>query len=271
MATPSNREKARQIASQQKAQERRFKIALWGVVTAVALIAVIAVVATILNSDDALPVAEDQRVPESITATQAFQIPGPGNDSAEAVRVDYFFDPQCPACQAFSEQAGSTMKEHVKNGDIDLHIHPVSFMGGNTSNNYSGQAANAVVTVHEHNPEQTLEFLSAIFDAEFFPAGGPETRTSEELMAQAQDAGVPEETAALFNARHYFDWIEENTQQQMARDDLFPDGGFGTPAIFIGGEETEEGTLTGDITKLQFTRGSDAGQDLTDAIEAAQE
>lgn len=267
----SAREKARNSVAKQQREDRKFKYMLWGIVAAVAVIAVVAIIVTIQNSEDTMTITED-RTPENITASSALQIPGDGNDNPDAVRVDYFFDPQCHACQTFSENAGDTVQEFVDSGAIDLHVHPVSFMGGNANNDYSGQAANAVVTVHEEAPEHTLDFVSAIYEEDFFPQGGPDTRTSDEISAQAIDAGIPENIAHEFTHRYYHDWVKSNTDVQMERSDFFPEGNFGTPAIFMNvGEENGDGTVDGDFFQLQLSSGSDMGQVFADGVARAQD
>lgn len=280
MAEKSAREKARDKAT--KNSKDRSTARIWGVIGGVAVgvaAAGFAIYTVAGNDQDAAPtpteevsVAPGTEIPSTATSSGAFQIPGTGNESDTAIRVDYYFDPACPACQMFDEQVGDTVAEYVENGDIDLHIHPVSFLGDRSENDYSGLAANAIVAVHEHEPEHTLAFKTAIYDSDFFPQGGTDTRTAEELADLATEIGVSEEVSEGFSDRVYQTWVTDNTDTQINRPDFFPTGDFGTPAVFIGAEEEQEdGTVAGNVTRVDLQSGDGMKDAFVTAIENAKE
>lgn len=173
----------------------------------------------------------------------------------DSVRVDLFFDPQCPGCGALDRAIGPELTELSKEGEIDLYLSPVSFLDNAGRDRYSSRAANAVITVAEESPENLGEFVNAIYEEDFQPAeGGGETRSDEELIAEAVNVGVSQESAEKIKNHSYFKWIEENTEKQTNRKDLFS-AGFSTPSIFLNVSYNENNEAQG-FKKLDFSNGS---------------
>lgn len=274
MAELSNREKDRQMAAQQNKKSQKIATIIIVIIAAVLLVGT-AILLSVINNDDSIIVTDDQTTEQQVetldftTPSGALQIPT-DNLREDAVRVDYFFDPHCPACQMFSVQGGGTLMHLSDTGEIDLYVHPVTFLGQRSDNDYSGLAANAVVTVYEHAPEQTLEFMKAIYDPEFFPMDG--TRDTEELIDVAVTVGVAEEDAQKIADLSHYDWAKMNTTRQQERDDFFPAGDFGTPAVFVSNAtEDGEGQLDGEISRVDFGNGQDIERSLQDAINSMRE
>src|SRR5580693_462166 len=59
------------------------------------------------------------------------------------VRVDAFIDFLCPFCRQFELSSGPTLARLVADGQISLAYHPMNFLDGASSTNYSTRSAAA--------------------------------------------------------------------------------------------------------------------------------
>jgi len=196
-------------------------------------------------------------VPEKVDENGAFRAVQTKNNelSKDAVRVDLFFDPQCPGCGAMDRAIGSDLRELSETGEIDLYLSPVAFLDNSGYNRYSTRATNAVVTVAEESPENLVKYINAIYSEEFQPAeGGADRRTDDDLINEAVEVGVPQDSANKIKNHSYFKWIEETTELQTNRQDLFA-GGFSTPSLFLNVEYSEDNKAI-NFKKLDFSNGS---------------
>lgn len=200
----------------------------------------------------------EQLTPETAAGTGSFMIRNEPND--DAVRVEYFFDPQCPACGVVEGHIGESLDRLVESGEIELHVYPVSFLDESSTDNYSSRAANAIVTVLEKSPEHALAFISRIFEENFQPNQGQAymSVTDEDLIDAAVEVGVPEDIAETFKQKHYIDWTLENTEKQINRKDFFKND-FSTPSIFLNANydhnSVDDDVWTAkDFTKVAFDR-----------------
>jgi protein-disulfide isomerase len=210
----------------------------------VALIVIGGTVGIIVGTNTASPApvatAEEQLTPKNVTAEGAFHITTEGvvaptaERQAGAVRLDMFIDPQCPACGLVERGIGDEVKKLVDTGAVDLYLTPVSFLDRASSDRYSTRATNALITVAEDAPAQTLPFMQALFTEENQPGEGGAYRpvSAEKLASIAESVGVPSDVASTFGEGRYITWVEEHTEKQLARTDLFPDG-FATPGVFF--------------------------------------
>lgn len=157
----------------------------------------------------------------------------PGGDNGDAVVVDLFFDYTCSHCTEFEELHAEEISTLASSGAVTVVLHSVKILGSD----WADVVNNALATVLNNEPEQTLAFHKAAFDvyAEAIAANSADYLTVENLISHAQDAGVSTETTDLFaaaiEANTYSEWTELSTE-------TFSDNGLtGTPAVLINGEE----------------------------------
>lgn len=252
------RQRAAEMRKQAKKKARRDKIvrvsALVSVIAVlIGLTGYIAVTAHNKKDSEGWTQASTQLTPKNFDEHGAFQVKS-DNLKSSATRVDDFFDPLCPGCGAVHRASGDRMKELVKSGDIDLRLSPVSFLDEASTDKYSTRAINAFVTVAENSPEHALEFLSALYRKDFQPQEGTQNYgqkpvTDQALVEAAVGAGVPADVAKTIPEHRYADWINNTSEKQVKRSDLFPSG-FSTPAIFTGVKYSSDGKASG--TKIDF-------------------
>ena len=164
------------------------------------------------------------------------------------VTVSVYLDFLCPSCGQFERANGSTLAEAIDAGTAKVEMHPMSFLDDlSAGTKYSTRAANAFVTVANHDPATALEFSQLLFAQQ--PAENSPGLTDATLAELASQAGAPADVVASFGKQTYQPWVEKITKQ------AFDSGITGTPTVKINGE-----TFTGDL----YTAGP-----LTEAITAA--
>lgn len=252
------RAKAKDIISAQKKKEKRTRliIAVTGSVIGLVFLGLVSFFAIqdAKTSKTEASVVGAQATPVLADANGAFYVSKDGKTNAPAadstaIRVDNFFDPQCPGCGVIDRGIGDRLEELVQNGEIDLYMNPVSFLDRASSDRYSTRAVNAVVTVAEKSPDHLLKFVNSIYQKDFQPAEGGLRVSDDKLAERAISVGVPEAVANEFKNHSYFDWIEKNSATQMERQDYFSEG-FSTPSIFLD-SKIENGVASG-FTRVEF-------------------
>ncbi|MDR2454179.1 MAG: DsbA family protein, partial [Bifidobacteriaceae bacterium] len=95
----------------------------------------------------------------------------PGGPQAEAqVRVDVVSDYICPYCKRFDEQVGAQLDQALKDGQITLVLHPLGYLDGFSTTEYSSRAARAATAVASLDPDHFGAFDQALWDNQ--PAEG---------------------------------------------------------------------------------------------------
>ena len=177
-------------------------------------------------------------------------IAGGSEANEDAVRIDLYEDPICPACGAFNFYTGEELTALRESGDIALYYHPISYFD-NTSRNtkYSTRAVNALATVAEYDPANFEAFWHALFLGQ--PEEGTKGLTNEEIAAIATEAGVSAEAIAKIADGEFTEWVASVTE-------LASKAGVGsTPSIllngsmFPAGQWAQAGTFTWSVDYIQ--------------------
>jgi protein-disulfide isomerase len=257
-ATAVARANAKALVHAQRKKEKRNRILI------TVAVSVVAIIFLGLISFFSIQDAKNAKIEASATGVQvvpaladsngSFYVSKDGKTSkpeadSKAIRVDVFFDPQCPGCGVVERGIGDRLAELVQTEEIDLYLSPVSFLDNASVDRYSSRAVNAVVTVAEKSPGNLLKFVNALYAKNFQPAEGGASVSDEKLAAQAISVGVPEAVANEFKNHSYFDWIAKNSQTQMDRTDYFS-AGFSTPSVFLN-SKVQNGVAS-DFTKVVF-------------------
>ncbi|MDR1823872.1 MAG: thioredoxin domain-containing protein [Bifidobacteriaceae bacterium] len=143
-----------------------------------------------------------------------------------AVEVDVVSDYICPYCQRLEMAQGYNFGVAMREGRIQLVLHPLGYLDGYSTTNYSSRAANAAVTIASLAPEQFWEFNSLLWRNQ--PAEGGPGLSDEELAQLAAQAGVPQDVIDILPTQPYADWVAEGTAQVSAASDFG-----GTPWVLM--------------------------------------
>lgn len=230
----------------------------WFVIIAVIILTAVSFVAfSLIQSSDKNEVSESKQIaPSRADANGAFFIPNPeapiqGKVNPDSVRVDMFFDLQCPGCGIVDRAIGERVQELVESDEISLYLTPVAFLDSASEDRYSTRAANAFVTVAQESPEHALPFMHSLYAEDVQPGEGNDyaSLSDEDLARIAIESGVSESVAETFSEHKYFKWISESTLFQQNREDLFSTG-FSTPSVFLGATLVDD-SATG-AKRVQF-------------------
>lgn len=248
---PTGRDALRQRQQDAATTDRRVTIAI-----RTAWIAGLAVIALLIGVTTWSLVGARTGNTSGVVAADGLTAPAPATDSGaimigkpEAkVTVTVFLDFMCPYCGQFERANGTALAAAVDNGTAKLEVHPMSFLDELSSGTqYSTRAANAFVTVANHDTTTAQAFSQLLFAQQ--PAENSAGLTDATLAELASRAGAPADVVAAFPKQTYQPWVAKITKQ------AFDSGITGTPTVRINGQ-----TFTGDL----YTAGP-----LAEAIKAA--
>jgi protein-disulfide isomerase len=142
------------------------------------------------------------------------------------VRVDAFIDFLCPFCRQFELSSGPTLARLVADGQISLAYHPMNFLDGASSTNYSTRSAAASGCAADQG--RFAEYARALFVNQP-PEGGPGLSDAE-LAAVGQAAGLAEASfTSCLSDGPYLDWPQYVTERAIAL------GVEATPTVLVAG------------------------------------
>ena len=129
-------------------------------------------------------------------------------------------------------------------GQINLEIHPMSFMDEYSTDEYSSRATGAILYIasNDDNPDHLLKFISNIYAEDFQPGEASEYKSvkNKALKQQAIDAGVPQSVADKAFNGEYRKWMDAINLYTPKRPELWQVSGsnkgvMSTPTITING------------------------------------
>ncbi|TFD62871.1 DUF4190 domain-containing protein [Cryobacterium suzukii] len=125
-----------------------------------------------------------------------------------AVIIDEYVDPMCPFCAQFEQTNGDLLAAGVASGVITLRVHSLTFLDRlSEGTNYSSRASAALTCQATLNPDQTLEFLAALFANQ--PLEETAGLSNRELADLAPGAVSIADCA---EAGDYQGWSQHNTE-----------------------------------------------------------
>jgi protein-disulfide isomerase len=161
------------------------------------------------------------RIPAGATPEGDGVITGDG-----PVRVDAFIDFLCPFCRRFELSAGVALADLITARLISLAYHPMNFLDGASTTNYSTRAAAASACAADQG--RFLEYAHAIFLRQ--PAEGGPGLTNAELAGIGRDLGLPDATfASCVSEATYLEWPPYVTARATAL------GVEATPTVLVAG------------------------------------
>lgn len=304
------REKARLAQEAEKKREKRNRLMLQGGIVLVVL-AVLGVVALVLSQtmkpagpgpmnmiSGGFTVGQDLKVAETPALQEGEERQARNADwSQTPIDVTTYVDYSCPGCGAFEQQYGSVLEQYAGSGDITLTVYPVNFLDANSlGTKYSTRAANLVSCVVEQQPDFAFAVHNRLLSAGVQPGGDIGWYTDDQLVEQAEAAGVAANTslrqcvkdqsfAGFINGnwkaaseKGLLDLAEgaqlfanPNTGELQAADS--PQRLVSTPTVIINGQQwlqSRDGELEAYILKLksQLEGDPDQAADEADAAES---
>jgi len=237
------RAKARDLREKRASGEKRKKLLVTvGIALGIVLVVAGTVYAIVIAmSAPNEKVDNSKKVPANVTKLGGVVI---GKDlkiaSAAEIeatnRVVIYQDYQCPICQLFEVPNSSQLKTWAESGLATIEIHPISFLDGQSLNNYSSRATNAAFCVANSQPERFFAVNSALYANQ--PAEQSAGPSDSELKSTLSGAGVTmnAEMNTCIDQKRYAKFIENRTAEALSKPAVtgteIPTG---TPYILVNG------------------------------------
>jgi protein-disulfide isomerase len=222
--------RARAVAAEklarQRAAERRRKATFGALIAAAVLVAAALIGVAVYSTQDKAPANFD--VPAGGDKT------GIAIGKADAkVTVDLYIDYQCPHCKEFEDAAGPTIDKLVADGTARFVYHPVAYLDGASTTEYSTRASAAAGCAADAGVFP--EFTKALFANQ--PAEGSAGLDNAKLIELGKAAGASSgDFATCVNDGKYRDWTAALTETASKQ------GITGTPTVLVAGKALETPT-----------------------------
>lgn len=252
MSTPKNSANRReQLRLEQERAAREKKVRTWVTVGIIGVVLVVAIsLVAVVVSRSGSNGGSDGTAGGS-GAAQGGAIDGTALIAGKTdapVTVDIYQDYMCPYCGQFERANRADIESLVADGTVRLNIHLMNFLDPQSGGSkYSTRAANAMVTVAQHEPDKVVAFNAALYDHQ--PAEGSQGLSDDEIAQLAKGVGVTDATTAMFAAGENDAFVDASNQAAAAA------GVQSTPTVKINGAE--------------FTGNLYAAGDFKTAVEAA--
>lgn len=191
---------------------------------------------TAASPDSYAALQQVKSVPRNATSRGGLLLRPVHQADARIPTVEIYVDPMCPACGEVDRTLNATLTTLWNAGQIAMELHPVSFLDGASTDEYSTRAASALAYVGERDPQHALEFMGKLFAQDHQPSESDyRPIANRQIMRWAVEAGVPTAVAASAVNGRYMERVKKSTSYTIARKDLqSPDrGGFATPLIRV--------------------------------------
>lgn len=236
-------EAARRMREQQ-AREKRQKQLKWGIGVVLAVVLVGALTATVLILNKGYPIHQ----PKAEATKSALVLTE--KDKKPKVKLELYEDFICPACGSFqtepvSETApktnGEAIEQAVQEGKVELKFHPLNFLSGASTTNYSLRAASAVTCAADEG--KFFAYEKALFTNQ--PPEGGEGLSDKELidLGEGEAVGMGDGFAKCVKDKRYYGWVNELTDKALA------EGIESTPSVKLNGEMVESKNFTAAFDK----------------------
>lgn len=198
------RDQARAAREQEKKREKRNRLFLQGGIV-IGILAILGIVALVLTQSmkPAGPGPANMASGAAIFTKDLKVVEGPALASGEKreapkvnrdelpLDVTVYADYMCPACGAFEQQYGTMLENYVGAGDIELGIYPLNFLDSASQGaKYSTRAGNLFAAVVAQQPDKAFALHTRLLSADVQPKEGTTGLTDDQLLEQAEAAGV---------------------------------------------------------------------------------
>lgn len=220
----STRTRTQQLREQREraAREKRVRTIVTVGIVGVSVLALVGVlVFAVVGAQRA---ATTSAQPMNVGAVDGYTLVVGADDAP--VTLDVYQDYLCPYCGQFERANRADLATLVADSTVRVRIHPMAFLDAQSAGSrYSSRAANAAVTVAQHEPDKLLAFDAALYAQQ--PSEGQTGLTDDQLVEIARGVGVSAATTSLFAGESNAGFVEAATQA------AFSDGVQGTPTVKI--------------------------------------
>ncbi|TXK19349.1 thioredoxin domain-containing protein [Homoserinibacter sp. GY 40078] len=267
-AREAAKERARELRTQHKKQERRRRLVLQLSVVGVSLVVLGVVVVTLVTmnqsptrgplnmASDGIKIGQDLKAVRTV-AIKSGETPAPSEANPDGViDIQLYVDYLCANCGTFEQNNSEQLRKWVEDGAATLEIHPIALLTTKSNGTqYSLRAANAAACVAEYSPDAFLAFHESLFVAQ--PEEGTEGLSDEELVDRAELAGATSiaRIDACVTSKRFVPWVQAATVRALNG----PIPGADIPAI------TTAPTILVDGKQLAYTKDFDP-QELALAV-----
>ena len=186
------RAKARAMREAQKRSASQRKLII--LLSAIVGVAVIATAIFFTIKNEATNPAPTAGVPANMSFDGGIKIGkdlkviNDANAQKDVPNIIVYEDLQCPNCRDFEVPNSAQLRDWVATGKYTLQIHPITFLDGNSPNEYSSRAASAMMCVANSSPDSFFDYNSKLYSNQ--PEEGSMGHSNEELANLAQQAGI---------------------------------------------------------------------------------
>lgn len=163
-------------------------------------------------------------------------LPTKTDEAKKGNQIVIYQDYQCPICKYFEDPNASQIKSWVDSGGATIEFHPISFLDGQSLNEYSSRATNAAFCVANSQPEKFFDVNTALY------ANQPEENTAgpndSELKGTLAAAGVEinAEMTNCIDQKRYSKYIENRTAEAFSQPAVTgTEVPGGTPYVLVNG------------------------------------
>ncbi|MGH8876422.1 MAG: DsbA family protein [Stackebrandtia sp.] len=160
--------------------------------------------------------------------------------------VEIYLDFICPACGRFQLENGPALETAIEDGKATVIMHPLNFLEGASTTDYSSRAAGASVCAADEG--EFFPYYQALMNEQ--PPEGGEGLSDDELTEFGADLGFGKGFADCVVDGEYRGWVDEMTDKALS------DGIEATPTITVDGKGVE---ATEFPQEFQQAIGSDKG------------
>jgi protein-disulfide isomerase len=249
------RAKARELR-EKKAQVDKRKRILISIGLAVGIVAVVVgvIAAVMAISTTSNTNAENaKKVPANTTALGGVLLgkgllPVTSAEAKKGNQIVIYQDYQCPICKLFKDPNASQMKAWVESGLATVEYHPISFLDGQSLNNYSSRSTNAALCVANSQPEKFYDVNTALYTNQ--PQENTAGPSDSDLKETLKGAGVVinDEINTCIDQKRYAKYIENRTAEAFSQPAVtgkeIPRG---TPYVLVNGNVYDWGGKAEDL------------------------
>jgi protein-disulfide isomerase len=218
------RAKARELREQRAKGDKRKRLILT-LSLSIGIVAVVAgVVASIVMFSTTSNVAAEnaKKVPANVTKLGGVLlgkglVPTSEAESKTKNQIVIYQDYQCPICKLFEDPNTNQIKTWVSSGLATVEYHPISFLDGQSLNNYSSRSTNAALCVANSQPEKFFDVNAALYanQPEENSAGPSDTELKSTLVGSG--VSMTEEMKTCIDQKRYAKYIENRTSEAFSQ------------------------------------------------------
>jgi protein-disulfide isomerase len=260
-ARAAAKERARELRTLHRKQERRRRLTIQLSVLGGALVVIAIVAVTLVTMNQAPARGPLNMASDGIrigTDLKAMRTPGlqpsatpvaTEPEQTGVVDIRIYVDYLCENCGTFENNNAEQLRKWVSSGAATLEIHPIALLTTKSAGTqYSLRAANAAACVAEYSPDAFFDFHESLFVDQ--PKEGTEGLSNDQLLARAVKAGVTDgsKIKTCIEKKRFASWVQAATVRALNG----PIPGADIPAI------TTAPTVIVDGKRFTYTKDFDA-------------